>query len=317
MLPLGLSMLWESVEATTALRERFGFVDFDTMGDWVSDTLDKTWGVAAGQCSRMVISDHNALVWMETDQGRVVVKWSRAQERFAALDASTRLLRLLADRKIPVAAPIATSNGLCRVEVPGPTCALSIAVLPEVTGSWLDVTDRAAVFSAGACLAGVHEALRDILDSPTAMPKPKNKLNDRIDRWLAVADSGRAPEASRRLAELLSAACPLDDEVQLVHNDFRAANLLMQNSQVVGVLDFDDVIVDHRVKDLAKASVYLGTLFTDWRPTPEAARNIFRTGYESVRPLSPAEDSWFEILVLWLGIAAIPENDSAGWASAV
>lgn len=148
MLPFGLSMLWESVEPKAALRERFGFDGFGAVTDWVSMVLDETWGITVVGCSRMVISDHNAIVWVESNQGDLVVKWSRARELFASLDASTRLLRTLAGRGIPVASPIATVDGLDRVTPEGPSGALSVTVLPELTGDWLDVDDHAAVQSA-------------------------------------------------------------------------------------------------------------------------------------------------------------------------
>lgn len=110
----------------------------------------------------------------------------------------------------------------------------------------------------------------------------------------------------------------LDDKSQLVHNDFRAANILTRDSEIIGVLDFDDVLVDHRVSDLAKASTYLGTRFTSWAPTPITAQQELRAGYESVQPLSSAESEWLDILTLWQGIAAIPgQDDTAGWAAAL
>jgi Ser/Thr protein kinase RdoA (MazF antagonist) len=324
MLPFGLSMLWEPVEPEAALRERFGFDGLGAVADWAATTLDETWGITAGRCSRVVISDQNAIVWLQSDQGDLVLKWSRARERFASLAASTRLLRALQGHGIPVASPFATRDGRDRATLEGPSGALSVTVLPELSGDWLDVDDHAAVHSAGASLAQLHRALGEIdhdlrsTENASATATPAKGLTEWIDGWLASGDRGYAPEASRRLRGLLSAAAELEDKAQLVHNDFRAANLLTRDSQVVGVLDFDEVVVGHRVNDLAKASVYLGTRFTEWRPTPTAARQTFRAGYESVRPLGPAEATWFEILLLWQGILAIPgENDPAGWAAAL
>lgn len=318
MLPLGLSMLWESVEPEAALRERFGFDSFGAVTDWVSTVLAETWEITVGGCSRMVISDHNAIVWVESDQGDLVVKWSRAQELFASLDTSTRLLRTLAGRGIPVATPIATAEGLDRVTLAGPSGALSMTVLPELTGEWLDVQDHPAVHSAGACLAEVHRALGSSHSEASPMSMPAEGLAERIDTWLADEDRGYAPEAARRLKNLLSERPELDDAPQLVHNDFRAANILTRDSEVIGVLDFDDVVVGHRVSDLAKACVYLGTRFTEWRPTPTAVRQTLRAGYESVRPLGPTEARWLDVLVLWQGLQAIPGgDDTAGWAAAL
>lgn len=311
-------MLWESVEPRAALRERFGFGDFDALTDRVTAVLGGTWGIAVRACPRAVISDQNAVVWVGSDRGGVVVKWSRARERFPRLASSTAVLRSLAEQGMPVAAPVPTVDGQDRVVLAGPSGELSVTVLPELAGDWLDVTDHAAVRSAGACLARVHHALGAHPPDAASTPVATGELGQRIERWLADGDPGLAPEASRRLGALLSQAPDLDDEPQLVHNDFRAANILTRGSEVVGVLDLDDVAVGHRVSDLARACVYLGTRFTGWRPTPAPVREVLRTGYESVRGLSPAEERWFEVLVLWHGLMAIPgEEDPAGWASAV
>jgi Ser/Thr protein kinase RdoA (MazF antagonist) len=311
-------MLWESVEPGAALQERFGFDSVAAVTDWVTAVLDARWGTTVRGCPRVVISGDNAIVWVGTDQGGVVVKWSRARERFPSLAASTHLLRALAQGGIPVAAPIATVDGMDRVVLDGPSGALSVTVLPELTGDWLDVQDSAAVRSAGACLAQVHQVLGAGSHDVPGVPVRAGRLAQRIETWLASGDRGLAPEGSRRLESLLSQVPDLDDEPQLVHNDFRAANILTRGSTVVGVLDFDDVVVDHRVDDLAKACVYLGTRFRQWRPTPATVRRELREGYESVRRLSPAEQRWFEVLVLWQGLLAIPgEDDPAGWAAAV
>ena len=65
MLPLGLSMLWESVESEAALKQRFGFNSFGAATHWVSAVLEQTWGLTALECSRMAISDQNAIVWAD------------------------------------------------------------------------------------------------------------------------------------------------------------------------------------------------------------------------------------------------------------
>ena len=310
MLPPGLSMLWESADPSEALAGRFGFTGFDAAAAWLATALEGTWGLTPGPCTRLVISDRNAIAWV----GGLVVKWSCAPERFARLDAAARLLRDLAGLGAPVAAPLATTSGRDRAVLAGPAGPLSVVVLPEVEGDWLDVADPVAVHAAGACLARLH---RDLATARPAVgpvgPPPAEAVRD----WLARQDPGHVPAASRRLADLLDAAPVLEDGTQLVHLDFRAANVLTRGSSVVAVLDFDEVAPGHRVVDLAKASVHLGTRFTGWRPTPAPAQRTFRRGYESVRPLAPAEARWFEALLLWLGLQAVPgPDDPGGWAAA-
>lgn len=318
MLPPGLSMLWEQVEPQKALRERFGFDGFTAVGGWVSKVLEQVWSISVVACARMVISDHNAIVWVETSHGPLVVKWSRAQERFASLEISARLLRVLGGQGVPVAAPIASIDGRDRVVLDGPLGPLSIAVLPELAGDWLDPEDEASVWAAGACLAELHDALRSHPVDRMLTTAEVAGLAERIDGWLAHHDRGLAPAASRRLMELVATLPELDDEPQLVHNDFRAANILTRGSSIVGVLDFDEMRWDHRVSDLAKASVYVSTRFTDWRPTPTAVRQTLRAGYESVRPLAPTEAGWLDALILWQAIQAIPgRDDPAAWAESL
>ncbi|MEV6282703.1 phosphotransferase [Kribbella sp. NPDC051770] len=273
MLPMGLSMLWERDEPEQALRERFGFEGLDDAAAWVARVLREVWGIEGAVTSRLVISSHNAIVWVEGDRGPLVVKWSLVEPLFERLDATARLLRVLDERGVPVAAPLPALDGRERVATDGPVRKLSVAVLPEVDGDWLDVGDEDAVRASGAALAQLHVALTGYDDDRLPTSDPRKKVP----------------------AELL----PPGDAKQLVHNDFRAANVLTQGSKVVGVLDFDEMTWGHRVEDLAHASVYLATRFTNWGPTTDAVRRTLRDGYESVRPLTPAEAGVYDALVAW------------------
>lgn len=317
MLPMGVSMLWENVEPQAALRDRFGFADFHVASEWVVATLESRWGIGDAVCTRLVISDQNAIVWATGDRGPIVVKWSRAVDRFGALSFAASLSDSVSARVDTVSAPVRTGDDQTRTVVGGPSCPLSVTVLPEQFGGWLDIDDRAAVHSAGAALADLHRAFGSVYVESTYTPPASISPRERVLGWLGKFDHQRVPEASRRLRWSITEVPELRSQPQLVHNDFRSANILTRDSRVVGILDFDEVLRDHPVCDLAKASVYLGTLFTDWGPTPRHVQKSFRAGYESVRPLEPTEVHWLEILVLWHGIAAVPAIDSAGWAAAV
>lgn len=318
MLPPGLSMLWESVDPHAALRDRFGFTGRAPVSAWIAAALRSRWEVIAEDCHRLVISDQNVIAWVPSSRGDLIVKWSTAQERFPALAASTGLLHDLSAQGVPVAAPLLTAQGKARAEIAGPLGPLSVAVLPELEGVWLDATDPHAVHAAGAMLARLHEALRRSDHGVPALPAAQEDIAQRVGRWLERSDPGRAPDASRRLSALLATAPTLRAAQQLVHHDYRAANILTSASEVVGVLDFDELGRAHRVDDLARATVLLATRFTDWEPTPKAARVHLRRGYESIAPLDDVERHWLEILVLWYGIAAIPPGaGTERWRAAV
>lgn len=320
-------MLWEPTDPAAALGDRFGFGDLDELGRWTTAALATTWGLPAGGVTRAVISDRNAVVWAASGSRGVVVKLSCAPERFERLAASTQLVGLLAEHGVPVAAPLVSDGGRVRVVVPGPAGPLSVCVLPEVTAGWLDVADLDAVRAAGACLARVHAALAQapaalvsaLATAPPGLPgAAAGDLRAEVGGWLTGRDPGHVPDASRRLASLLEGAGTLDDAPQLVHGDFRAANVLVRGSEVVAVLDLDEVALRHRVADLAQACTYLGTRFTGWGPTPPAAQRALVEGYESVRRLGGAERAWLDVLLLWVGLVAVPDpDDDAGWARAV
>ncbi|GAP79360.1 MULTISPECIES: phosphotransferase enzyme family protein [Brachybacterium] len=315
-LPPGLSLLWESADEQAALKERFGFADLAEAERWLSAMLDEHWGLTLRSCRRLTISDHNAIAWVSTDGADLVVKWSREERLFPRLEATTGLITHLAGQGIPVAAPSPARDGAVRVVTDGPIGPLSIAVLPEIAGTWLDVTDLDAVRTVGACLARMHEVLGG-LALPVLEGPPPRAPRERVRIWLEEHDHGRAPSASARLAALVQDVPDLVDTRQLVHGDVRAANLLMQGDRVAAVLDLDEVRVDHRIAELAQTSVLLGTLFRDWRPTPAPARQALREGYEQVRPLGEAERAWLEALTLWIGLASIPAEDAAPWIAAV
>jgi Ser/Thr protein kinase RdoA (MazF antagonist) len=217
-----------------------------------------------------------------------------------------------------VAAPLSSVDGHYRVIVHSGALPLSMTVQPQVIGDLLDIADASAVRRAGACLADLHDALTKQHHSPLRESGRSQDLRERIESWLEHQDTGIAPAASARLREQVASLPPIDAMPQLIHNDYRAANILMADSEVVAVIDFDEVSWDYCVRDLANSFVVLGTHFTKWQPTPVSIRETFLTGYESVRPLTDLERRWLEALTLWRAITAIPAGDDpAGWAEAL
>ena len=94
---------------------------------------------------------------------------------------------------------------------------------------------------------------------------------------------------------------------QLVHNDFRSANILHDGTSITAVLDFEDVTYRTRVADLAKATVLLGTRYHNWAPTSQDVREAFVAAYHDQAPLTSAEQN-----ELQRGITAVLNH--FGWA---
>lgn len=83
------------------------------------------------------------------------------------------------------------------------------------------------------------------------------------------------------------------------------------------MLDFDEMVYDFLVLDLARAATLLATRFTTWDPAPVSAQHALLAGYRSVRPLSGPEEAWLGALVLAFTLAQIPDGaEPGGWVRA-
>lgn len=309
-----VEMLWEATDPQRVLSERFGFGGGGEAAAWVTETLDRHWGIRVDAVERIVMSDHNALAWLHTDAGRLPAKWSVAPDRFARLVALARLTSRLGERGVPVSVPLTTIDGHDQLQVAG----ASLGVQRVVHGALLDVADEEQVRSAGVTLAALHTALAADPDA-TRIPglSRPSPLGERIRGWLATRHDRTLRPAYSLLADRLADAPPDDLPIQVVHGDYRAANVLCSGSGVVAVLDFEEARLDHRVDELARSAVLLGTRFHDWGPVSADVRAGFLAGYQSVRRLSDPEQAWWRILVLWYSLAMIPAGeDPTGWRTA-
>ena len=191
-------------------------------------------------------------------------------------------------------------------------------------GELLDVVDPSQVSAAGATLAQLHEALARYPDAEGVMAAgddpawPRRLTNGdvrgplagRIDEWLA-ANGDRVPaDLALALRGQLGVSPLIERPLQLVHNDYRSANVICQSGEVSAVLDFEEIGMDQAVVDLAWAAVMLGTRFRNWRPTPQKVMSTFLKGYCSVRPLSDVEAGWLPRLLLW---QMLDGAASCGW----
>ncbi len=108
-------------------------------------------------------------------------------------------------------------------------------------------------------------------------------LTARVTGWLD-AGTGHLPATARdALRGLLAGAPPDLLPTQLVHHDFRSANVLCAGAEVAAVIDCEETRHDHRVVELARSAVLLGTRFRNWGPVSADVRAEFLAGYQSVR----------------------------------
>ena len=307
-----LEMLWEAQDPRHALEGRFGFSDGHAAGRWVADKLDEHWGVRINSCERIVMSDGNALAWVGTPSGRLLAKWSVVPERFPRLAETARLTSWLHDRGLPVSAPVPARDG--RLQVEGERT--SMGLQREIVGDLLDTADLNQVRAAGAVLARLQDTLATYPDADRipALAVPSKPLTARITDWLDCRPD-QLPVVARDTLRGLVASAPSDRlPRQLVHFDIRSANILFARGEVAAILDFEEARHDHRLVELARAAILLGTRYHNWGPVPAEVRAEFLFGYQSVRPLTPGEAGWLDILLLWQGLSMVPQGDDpTGW----
>jgi homoserine kinase type II len=254
-------------------------------------------------CERIVISDHNALAWVGTQSGRLLAKWSVVPWLFERLAEIARLTHWLNDQGLPVSVPLPALDGRLQVEVDN----TSMSLQREIKGDLLDTDDPHQVRAAGAILAQLQDALAaypeaDRIAAPSQPPTP---LPTRITGWLDSDDAQHVPEKAADALRRLLTDLPSDDlPTQLAHYDFRSANVLCAGTEIAAVLDFEEVRLDHRVVELARSAVLLGTRFHDWAPVSPDVHAEFLAGYQSVRPLTPVEAGWWDTLLLWQSLAS-------------
>ncbi|MEV6302959.1 phosphotransferase [Actinoplanes sp. NPDC051861] len=305
-------MLWEPDDPHHTLDRRFGFTDEESAGRWVAAMLDEHWGVRVDSCDRIVMSSGNALAWVGTPSGRLLAKWSVVPERFHRLARTARLTNWLHGRGLPVSAPAPARDGRLQVEAGR----VSMGLQREIVGELLDTTDLDQVRMAGAALARLQDALAAYPDAdqlPT-FAVPAKPLTARITGWLGTS-AGHVPVTARETLRGLLAGAPPDRPArQLVHFDFRSANILCARGEITAIIDFEEAQPEHRLVELARAAVLLGTRYHDWGPVPPEVHAAFLTGYRSERPLTPAEEVWLDILLLWQALAMVPPGDDpTGW----
>jgi len=196
---------------------------------------------------------------------------------------------------------------------------VSMNLQREIVGDLLDTTDPQQVRVAGGMLARLQDALAgypraDRLPPIAVSSKP---LGARITGWLD-SSAAHLPTAARDTLRGWLAGAPSDGTArQLVHFDFRSANVLWANGEIAAIIDFEEAQPEYRLVELARAAVLLGTRYHDWAPTPADVRAAFLAGYESVRSLTPAESAWWDIVLLWQALAMVPSGDDpTGWGAA-
>ncbi|XP_078615663.1 hydroxylysine kinase-like isoform X1 [Branchiostoma floridae x Branchiostoma japonicum] len=221
------------------------------------------------------------------------------------IEAQNQMMTFLADRGFPVPRIVPNLQGadmsleqLLKKDN-GSTSHNIVRLLTYLPGTVyhnVPVTKRLA-YDAGAFLAKIHEALRDF--SHPALHRPEFvwslKCLPSLENYLHCLKEERHKDINKEIIQAFreKVLSRMDDLPQgVMHGDFNDLNVLVEEDpvtpseyRVCGLLDYGDAIVNPYVFDLAIALMYFMSVVKD----PITFGGHLVAGFESVRPLTPAE----------------------------
>lgn len=221
---------------------------------------------------------------IDTDRGRYVLTLFEGRTDAASLPFCLGLTAHAADKGLPCARAVLDDQGQAVGELNGRPA----AILEWLPGAWKREPSLEHQHAAGALLARLHLAA---VDFPLERANPVGPAARRalFDRCLTRADADDRLLLGR-MAPWVSGASG-DPAAGLprgpIHADYFPDNLLFDEDAPSGLIDFYFGCTDALAYDLAIALSAWG-FDADGLPLP-AALAAFRSGYESVRPLSVAE----------------------------
>lgn len=240
-------------------------------------------GIAEG------VSNSNFL--LETEAGRFILTVYEARVAVEDLPFFLGLMRWLADRGFPSAAPVADRSGAVLKTVRGKPCAI-VAFLPGLSVRRPTV---AHCREAGEGLAALHQAaegfgLRRANDLGQAAWAP-------MFAPLTEAAEGLKPGLAATIrADLarLAANWPSGLPQGVIHADYFPDNVFFRAGRFAGAIDFYFACEDALAYDVAVA-LNAWCFEADGSFNITAARALV-SGYEAVRPLSAAERAALPVL---------------------
>lgn len=223
---------------------------------------------------------------LDTDQGRFVLTLFENRTDAAALPFCLGLTAHAADQGLPAARALTDRDG----QTVGRLNGRPAAILEWLPGAWKREPTPQDQQQAGALLARLHLAAADFQLERVDPVGPAARLA------LFERSLSRANAADRQLLDRMAPwviAGAADPAAGLphgsIHADYFPDNLLFEGDAPSGLIDFYFANTGAFAYDLAIALSAWG-FDPEGLPLPDAL-GAFRAGYESVRPLSPAEDA--------------------------
>lgn len=126
-------------------------------------------------------------------------------------------------------------------------------------------------------------------------------INTKVERILANSEGHLSPTTFQKVHDHFqhfSTHHPQADGPCAVHSDYRPGNILVQNGQITGLIDFESARGGSADFDFSKMKLYV------WDELP-GTREAFEEGYTSIRPLPHELDTLLHFNLLFHAINGI------------
>ena len=222
---------------------------------------------------------------LETTEGRFVLTLFEGRTDAASLPFCLGLTDHLGRAGFPAARPLRNATGAWISELNGRPA----AIVEWLTGAWLRAPSADELAQAGAALADFHLTAADFAGR---RPNPVGPVQWRalLDRstWGAVTPEDHGLVAGCRAAlDRIGDPFAGDLPSGAIHADYFPDNVLFDQGRLSGVIDVYFGCDGPFAYDLAIALTAWG--FDGEGRQISGAAAAFQRGYESVRPLTPAE----------------------------
>ncbi len=243
----------------------------------------------------------NATYFVDTPDHHFVLKLYAATIETAQIHYEHSLLTFLEHANFPfsIPVPIRASSGetFIAVETDGPT--LHVALLPRLVGQPMDRQNLNQVQAAGSALAKLHRQLANFDPKGQFAKLPfwgaLDQIHPQVSEPLKVPEIlSLGVEDHRRFGQLLHEATEITPHlyatlpIQTIHADYITPNILVENDEVVGILDFEFATRDLRLFDYLSSLDQFASF--PWKEVRfEDIVRAFSTGYRACSALTVAE----------------------------
>ena len=201
-----------------------------------------------------------------------------------------QLLNVLADKQIPVAAPIRDYNGASMRHLQGKPAILC----PRLPGKHPTTPTLAQCQAIGTVLADMHAATAS-MDSTHAGIRDVNWLKQTVQKAMPELELADQQQVQQTLDDYLALLDKGELERGFIHGDLFRDNSLFEDDKLTGLIDFYNAGLGHLLYDLA---VVVNDWCTDeeghiYMPRFEAIVNA----YQQKRPFTDAEKAGLPVIV--------------------